>query len=133
MNQESLQALSDADLAALIQAVQAEQARRSNSVQSMRVTVGWGSYNERRYGRPWIARISAWPVGAHPELEFGRFVGTHGCAGATEIIARPGDILRYGQKDNRGNNSESYWGVVQADGTVQAVSQAEARDLYKGA
>ena len=97
-----------------------------------RVTVAFPSYNEKRYGSPWIARVAAWPVGSRPDLVFGNYLGDHrnGGAGEAEILAKPGDIVRWGQKDNRGNNTEAYWGVVNDDATITRLTEAEARKAY---
>ena len=98
-----------------------------------RVTVAFPSYNEKRYGSPWIARVTLRPVGSRPDLVFGNYLGDHrnGGAGEAEILAKPGDIVRWGQKDNRGNkNTEAYWGVVNDDATITRLTEAEARKAY---
>lgn len=97
----------------------------------IRVSQSWCSYNERRFGKPWIARVTAWPVGDKPALEFGGFMGQPGQAGDTEIMARPGDIIRSGQKDFRGSKTDNDWYVVQPDGSLKAVTQAEARKQWE--
>jgi hypothetical protein len=35
-----------------------------------RISVGYGAYNFRRYSKPWIARIIAWPVGGSVVVEW---------------------------------------------------------------
>lgn len=40
-----------------------------------RISVEYDAYNLRRYSRPWIARVSAWPVGGVPTMEWGSYVG----------------------------------------------------------
>jgi hypothetical protein len=47
-------------------------------------------------------------------------------------MARPGDIVRGGQKDLRGNNGCNDWYVVEASGEFRMIDQPEARKLYKG-
>lgn len=81
----------------------------------MRVTFEVGGYNSRRYGRPWIARVTAWPIGKQPTLEFGGNVGPH----LAEIDAEPGQVVRFGQRDHRGRHSQADWGIVQADGSIR--------------
>lgn len=56
-----------------------------------------GSYNDRRYGKPWIAEIAKWDVGEHPSLVFGSNIDNK----TAEILAEPGQILKAGQKDYR--------------------------------
>lgn len=91
----------------------------------MRVTIEFGPYNHRRYSRPWIAKVTEWPVGKQPALEFGALVGLTG-----EIEADIGDVIRSGQRDNRGNNTVSNWGIVTADGSVADATATEARNHW---
>jgi hypothetical protein len=96
-----------------------------------RISIEYGAYNPRRYSRPWIARVTAWPVGGTPTMEWGSYVGDdHG--GEVEIMATPGDIIRDGQRDGRGgNNTVSNWSVVMADYTLRIINQVEARKLFR--
>lgn len=95
----------------------------------MRVVVEYGAYNGRRYGRPWIGKITNWPVGGKPEMEWGRYIGTD-AGGETEIEARAGDIVRTGQKDYRGNNTTAKWATVKGDGSLEYIDATEARRLW---
>lgn len=95
-----------------------------------RVVVEFGSYNDRRYSRPWIAKVTSWPVGAAAKLQFGHYLGTD-AGGEAEIQAARGDIVRWGQKDNRGKGSTAHWGVVQADGSIAECTESEARGAYR--
>lgn len=93
----------------------------------MRITWAVGGYNQRRYGRPWIAKVSAWPVGKTPMLDFGVSLDAYN----VEIEAEVGDVVRYGQKDKRGGkNTESHWGIVNSDGSIQEMPATEARDHW---
>lgn len=95
-----------------------------------RVAISFDSYNPRRYSRPWIARIVAWHVGEKPELKFGHYCGDDN-GGEAEIIAYPGDIVRYGQRDGRrADKSLNEWGVVEDDYSVRDIKQTEARALF---
>ena len=96
-----------------------------------RISVEYGAYNFRRYSRPWIARVTAWPVGGVPTMQWGSYVGDEN-GGEVEIMAAPGDIIRDGQRDGRGgNNTVSDWSVVMADYTLRKISQVEARKLFR--
>ena len=98
---------------------------------TMRVCKHNEAYNERRYGTPWIAVVTSWPIGKSPELQFGAYTANRGDAGDAEIAACAGDIVRWGQKDiRRPDKSEKYWGVVEADASISELTMAEARDLY---
>jgi hypothetical protein len=96
----------------------------------MRIAVEFGSYNQRRYSKPWISKVTAWAVGKSPDVEFGGYIGDDN-GGEAEIMAKVGDIIRYGQKDGRGNNTESLWAVVEEGGTLRKVTMIEARKLFK--
>ncbi|MCP1312992.1 MULTISPECIES: hypothetical protein [unclassified Halomonas] len=98
----------------------------------MRVVVASDSYNERRHGVPWIARVTAWRVGKRPEQEFGGYVGS-AAGGEAEVQARPGDIVRWGQKDYRNpRRSTAHYGIVMDDGSVELLSVTEARAAFDG-
>jgi len=97
----------------------------------VRVAVVFPSYNPRRYNRPWIARVLAWPLGKRAELEFGTYLaGPTG--GEGEIAARAGEIVRWGQRDHRGNHSWANWGIAQADGSVLQCTEQDARRAFSG-
>jgi len=95
----------------------------------MRAKIEWSSYNQRRYGRPWIARVTAWPIGARPELEWGGYAGDD-AGGELEIEANPGSIIRWGQKDGRGNGGTNEWGIAKTDGTIECCAQPQAREQW---
>jgi hypothetical protein len=98
----------------------------------MRIKIVWSSYNGRRYGRPWIAKVTAWPVGVKPELAWGGYTGSES-GGLLEIDAAPGDVVRWGQKDYRGNNDGNRWGLVADDGTIKDLEAKDAREAWVAA
>jgi hypothetical protein len=95
----------------------------------MRISKKFGSYNERRYSRPWIGLVTSWSVGGKAEMAWGSYIGDDN-GGEVEIDAQPGDIVRYGQKDNRGNNTSAEWGIVQAGGAISDCDAVEARRAW---
>lgn len=95
----------------------------------MRVSQKFGSYNQRRYSRPWIAKITSWPIGGKPEVQWGGYCGDDG-GGEVEIEAMPGDIIRTGQKDHRGGNTDASWYIVQANGSLSSTDAADARKAF---
>lgn len=95
----------------------------------MRVAQSWSSYNQRRYSRPWIAKITSWPVGGRPEMAWGRYIGDDG-GGEVEIEAQEGDIIRTGQKDGRGGKTSANWYIVGADGELILTDATEARKAW---
>lgn len=68
----------------------------------MKITKETESYNTRRYGKPWIAKVdfSDDPKG---KFEFGDWIGDarNGGSGTLVIEAEQGDIVATGQKDFR--------------------------------
>lgn len=99
----------------------------------MRVSITYGGYNDRRYSKPWVARITAWPVGKSPELAWGGYVGDSN-GGEVEIEAEPGDIIRSGQKDYRKpRSSDNDWYIVMEAGTVATITAGEARKAFNKA
>jgi len=88
----------------------------------MKITIGTGSYNELRYGKPYIGKIN--PADGKV-TSWGTWIGTPGSTGILEIEANEGDILIKGQKDNRGNNKTPEYAVVQA-GEISYMGKAEA-------
>lgn len=92
----------------------------------MRVAQHFDGYNARRYSKPWIAIITAWPIGSKPTLRFGGWIGNDRDGGEAEIDAQPGDIARWGQADHRGNKTDNLWGIVQDDGTILRCTEPQA-------
>jgi hypothetical protein len=91
------------------------------------VTYESHGYNDRRYSKPWIAKVTAWPVGGYPVLAFGSCVDGE----IAELDAEVGDLVKYGQKDlrkPRGTTNE--FAIVEADGGLLTVSASQARAHY---
>jgi len=130
---QDLQTMTTTELTQWRAEVDAELARRQLPPVEVRVTKHFGGYNPRRYSRPWICRVVRWDVGKRPEVEWGRFLGNIGGSGEVEIMARPGDIIRWGQRDNRAAvwKSEREWGIVEADGTVTDCTESQARKAFR--
>ena len=124
--------LSNGEIEQLIANAKAALAARRGETPTVRVGVEFDGYNARRYGRPWIAKVVEWPVGGKPALEWGAYIGSSS-GGEVEILAKPGDIIRYGQKDNRGNGTTARWAIVKETGELDLISEREARKSYTGA
>ncbi len=97
----------------------------------MRITQLVKPYNSRRYGKPWIARVTAWPVGSKPAIEWGSYLGNE-AGGELEVTAEVGDVLRSGQKDYAyvGGTINRYY-IVHADGILERVTEASAAAHYR--
>lgn len=91
----------------------------------------FGSYNQRRYGTPWVARFDV--TTGRPDFDGARVGGytggyNTGDAGTLYVIdPQPGDVYAYGQKDYRGCRQAGSYNiaVIQADGTVSRMTRAE--------
>lgn len=96
----------------------------------MKIEISTSSYNERRYGRPWIARVT-FPT-AKGEFAFGEWVGQPGDPGLLVVDAEPGDIVARGQKDLRKprNSAPDYY-VVGETGELSGIDKADAYRLYQ--
>lgn len=96
-----------------------------------------GTYNARRYGRPWIARVTFDDLGK-PTYKWGYWTGeiNGGTAygGELLIVASEGDIVADGQKDHRGSNSYVRWWQVRNEELVYIEGgKAEAYRITKQA
>jgi len=80
----------------------------------MKIIRNTGSYNDRRYGKPWIAKVDFSVKPAN--FIWGDWTGSPGGEGVLEIDAEPGDIIARGQKDNRKprNSAPDYYALTDA-------------------
>jgi hypothetical protein len=95
----------------------------------MRFTKAFTAYNDRRYSKPWIARIATWKVGQRPELVWGNYLG-NSMGGECEIACQAGDLLRYGQKDNRGNSTQAQYAIALENGQALEISEVNAAHYF---
>ncbi len=82
------------------------------------ITIPTSSYNDRRYGKPWIAVVD---FSSEPNGKFlwGIWCGSNGEEGELSVTATAGDIIARGQKDFRKpRNSAPLWALVGADGDL---------------
>ena len=89
----------------------------------MKITINTGSYNHRRYGKPWIAKVD-FDSSAKGEFSWGEWTGDHynGGEGVLSIDTNPGDIIAKGQKDNRQpRNSAPDFFIVSATGDLDSI------------
>jgi len=93
----------------------------------MKIERQTSSYNDRRYSRPWIAKVD---FAKNPNGDFlwGAWIGQNGEEGILIIEVASGDIIARGQKDFRKpRNSAPDWYQVTTDGKLEALdSKAEA-------
>lgn len=85
------------------------------------------SYNERRYGRPWIAAVRL--TGTKLEYDFaaGTVTASFGSAGMLSIPCVPGDVIAYGQKDNRRPDKSDHTILrMRDDGSMETIDRTDA-------
>jgi len=88
------------------------------------------SYNARRFGKPYIARLD-FPTPAGTPT-WGAWIGDPGYAGVLIIQAMPGEIIMTGQKDFRkpnGGYPPEYF-QVQDDGSLEKLPDRAAAFAY---
>lgn len=85
------------------------------------------SYNQRRYSKPWIARLD-FSVKSQGEYQWGEWIGSHytGSAGTLVINATEGDIVAEGQRDGRGSGGYTIYYQVRNGELVKLADKAEA-------
>lgn len=93
----------------------------------MQYTERTESYNDRRYGKPWMAIIT---TSLTRDFAFVDWDGRPGCAGQFTFSAEPGTLLAYGQKDIRKNRGgvDGYQ-ICLPDGSLPIVSSEMAVQL----
>lgn len=96
---------------------------------TIKIEIKTDSYNERRFGRPWIAKVD-FSNDKKGEMFFGDWIGQHGDEGILELEANAGDIIATGQKDYRGKSDLFYY-VLKEDGTLESMTKAAAYQWFK--
>jgi hypothetical protein len=98
----------------------------------MDITIETKRYNERRYGKPWIAKVD-FSQSTKGDFSWGDWTGDHynGGEGVLTLNANPGDIIATGQKDFRKPAySAPYFYVVAIDGELQRIGDKGAAYKY---
>lgn len=92
------------------------------------------SYNEKRYGAWWCARVD-FSTGPKGEYTFGESTASWGKAGILRVACQPGDFIAYGQKDlRRPGNSSNTIQRMKEDGSMETFGdKADAYQAYKAA
>jgi hypothetical protein len=94
----------------------------------MKIEINTDSYNEKRYGKPWLAKVIF--IDTQTEFKFGNWIGDAGCSGRLVLDnVCEGDIIARGQKDNRGKNNDIYYYIVK-NGLLEKSSKLLAYDFY---
>ncbi len=96
----------------------------------MKLAINTSTYNERRYGKPWIALVT-FGSSSKADFNFGSWVGDAGYEGILELDVNLGDIVARGQKDNRkpANSTPVFYIIdseTKSDDLVEPVSKKDA-------
>ena len=96
----------------------------------MRIQIETGCYNERRYGRPYIAVVD---LDNHKSIpRWGRWIADRpGDEGVLEIEAEMGDIVMHGQRDNRGGKGGPEYAQVCGAGRLNHMSKPDALAAWR--
>ena len=98
----------------------------------MKIELNTDTYNERRYGRPWIAKVD-FSKNKKGDFLWGEWIGDHYNGGQGTLILEninPGDIIAEGQKDFRKpRNSAPRFYIVNIDGTITSIG--DKGEAYK--
>jgi hypothetical protein len=99
----------------------------------MRIARKIRPYDGKTFARPWIAKVVKWPVGQRAELDWGTFLGEASTGGELEIEAKPGDVLRYGQKNKHSSGDPSArWVTVTSLGRLAVIqTELEAAKTFR--
>jgi hypothetical protein len=97
----------------------------------MKISIETAAYNERRYGKPWIAKVD-FSQQSQGEFLWGKWIGDIGCSGLLEVEAEEGDIVATGQKDFRKpSNSAPEWYQVQSGKLVSIGTRVDALRAFR--
>lgn len=94
----------------------------------MEITVETNCYNQRRYGKPWVAKVD-FSQSTKGDYAWGNWTGDHynGGEGVLSINVNIGDIIAQGQKDLRKpRNSAPDFFVVNSDGSLDEIGDKGA-------
>ena len=92
----------------------------------MKIQIATESYNNRRYGKPWIARVN-FTTNPKGDFEWGDWVGDPGSSGLSILECEEGDVIARGQKDNRQpRNSAPRFYLAGDAGTLTDISRTDA-------
>jgi hypothetical protein len=96
----------------------------------MRIERETDSYNDRRYGKPWIAKVTF--EGTKAEFLFGNWIGQQGGKGLLVIDLEIGDVFARGQKDFRkpANSAPDFY-ILRENGKGEATSKSDAYKYWE--
>lgn len=95
------------------------------------ISVDTEPYNDRRYGKPWIATVT-FEQGSKATFHWGDWIGRAGEPGVLELQASVGDVVATGQKDFRNpRGTRCEYSIVEPDGSLTEVDKVDAYKHWK--
>ena len=94
----------------------------------MNIEIKTNIYNEKRYGKPWIAKVD-FTNNKNGNFEFGEWIGQAGYEGLLILEnVNVGDIFAKGKKDNRkpSPNDYNYYIITDEQGNFEQISKLDA-------
>jgi hypothetical protein len=96
----------------------------------MQLRIETTQYNEKRYGKPWIAKID-FESNKQGTFIWGDWIGTPGYEGLLELTVNTNDIVARGQKDTRKpRNSAPEFYKVNPDASLENIGSKGAAYKY---
>ena len=98
----------------------------------MKIELTTCSYNERRYGKPYIATVD-FSAGVVGTPSWGQWCGQAGESGLLILDAEPGAIVMRGQRDNRNmkHSAPHYYQLSASGELVRMDTKAEAYKAWR--
>lgn len=96
----------------------------------MKLTIDTQTYNQYKYGKPYIATMDFKTAKGEPT--WGEWVGQPGTAGMLVCECKPGDVVMSGQrnKKNMRHSAPGYY-IVQDDMSIAACSKLNAYKTWQ--
>ena len=91
----------------------------------MKTIKTYSSYNNRRYSKPWAAKVTL-DDQKRMKMNFcGLYTAKDGDAGDLKIDAQNGELIAFGQKDGRGNKTKITYAIFEND-SLKILEKTEA-------
>ena len=93
----------------------------------MRIEFNYEGYNDRRYSRPWGAKVKLEGTRLNYDFNSGNYLGDS--SGGTVIVeCEIGDVVATGQRDGRGRNTKNELYIVKEGGELESTDRKGAYD-----
>lgn len=105
----------------------AKEAKFAERLETGRVVFETDRYNDRRYGKPWGAKVTLAGSKLVYDFDAATVTASYGSGGVIEIPCQPGEVIARGQKDNRRpSSSENIIYKMREDGGLDTIDRVQA-------